>query len=257
VLIDAARETPGVLDRPGPDCSPVEFGESAIVYALRIWIDKFSQQSDIVGEILTRVWYVSNRAGLEISGPVRTTQVSKAEEAQPNELPEWEIGERVLALNRLDMFLALESSEKQDLARRMKKVPFAAGETIIRQGEAGDSLYLIADGQVRVALQKESADRTLTRMGPGNFFGEMSLMTGEPRTATVAALTDVVCFVIDRTCFQQILTSRPDIAADMSALLAVRQATLKKKGGELSAAIAQANETKRILDRIRAFFHVG
>jgi small-conductance mechanosensitive channel/CRP-like cAMP-binding protein len=258
VLVEAARETPGVLDVRAPDCFPVEFGESAIIYALRYWIDQFDQAAEIEGEVRTRLWYAAARAGLEIPFPIRTVVMQGAPATDGHEQTPDELAARLAALEQVDLFATLESAERELLARGLRRRLFAAGEAIIRQGTPGDSMFIIARGSVSVLLVQAKMHTLIATLGPGDFVGEMSLMTGEPRAATCLAATDAVTFELDHATFQRLLTTRPTVADHMSSLLAARQSYIEKKGGELTAqASAQAAERKKhLLQRIRSFFEL-
>ena len=261
VLAAAARTAPGVLAEPPPDCVPVDFGESGIVYAVRFWIDDFPRMIEIEGEMRARIWYAAARAGLSIPYPVRAVHLMKVPEELRGTLAppagDDELAERRAALQGVDLFAPLEGEDLDLLARGMRQVRFAAGESIMRQGEAGDSLFLISRGDVVVSLGASGMNQSVTTLGPGSFFGEMSLVTGEPRAATCAARTDVIGYVIDHATFRQVLTRRPRLAEQLSTLLASRQATLHEKGGELSARAAQpAEQGKKLLEKIRTFFNL-
>jgi small-conductance mechanosensitive channel/CRP-like cAMP-binding protein len=257
VLIAAVRGAPGVLAEPAVDCFPVDFGESGVVYAVRYWINDFSRRAEVEGEVRTRIWYAARRAGLEIPFPIRVMHNVGHHTGLdlPVVIDETELRERMSALARVDLLNTLDSADREVLARRLRKEQFAAGEPILRQGEAGDSLFIIASGDVVVSIGAAGIDQSITTLGVGSFFGEMSLVTGEPRSATCSARTDVVCYVIDHPAFQQILSSRPQLAEHLSSLLAHRQAALTEKGGELNARAVQAAEhRKKLLARIRSFF---
>lgn len=252
LLSSAARGAPGVLSEPAPDAFPVEFADHGLVYLVRFWIDDFVRAPEIEGEVRSRVWYAARRLGLEIPYPTRNVHVlsSSTASAMDGDLPE-----RVAALRRIDLFAGLEAADLELLARGVRKVRFAAGEPIIRQGEAGDSLFLIVQGDVLVSLGQGGINQSVTTLKAGDFFGEMSLVTGEPRSATCAARTDVLCYVVDHDAFKHLLAERPQVAELLSSVLTSRQAALEKKGGELSARAAQANEQRsRLLAKIRSFF---
>jgi small-conductance mechanosensitive channel/CRP-like cAMP-binding protein len=257
VLVAAAREVPFVLGEPLPDAFPVEFGESAVVYAVRFWIEAVGRQKEIEGEVLARIWYAAKRANLEIPFPIRTVHMHAETDEKRLLSAEVERAERMSAVERVDLFTPLERTERELLANSMQRATFAKGEVIIRQGEPGESLYLLSHGEVAVSLRRNGTDQTLAMLSPGQFFGEMSLMTGETRTATVIARTDVVAYVVDHATVQQVLTLRPQVADDMSAILAARQAALEKKGGELGARVDRTAENrKRLLSMVRDFFHL-
>jgi putative ABC transport system ATP-binding protein len=106
-------------------------------------------------------------------------------------------------LRPIDLFKALTPRQLTDVAEHMKKRHFAAGETIIREGEPGEEFFLISDGEVEVIR----ADREVARMGPGDFFGEVALISGEPRNATVVAEGGVDAYALGKTDFQTALAT--------------------------------------------------
>jgi small-conductance mechanosensitive channel/CRP-like cAMP-binding protein len=257
VLVEAARSTPEVLTDATPDCFPVEFADSAIVYQLRYWIDRFDREADIRGEVLARVWYAAQRAGLEIPYPTRTIHHPAA--GHEVALGSQPFDDRLSALAKVDLLSTLEPGEREQLVRGLHEKRFAAGEAILRQGQPGDSMFIIASGRVQVSLGQANLNTTLASLAAGDFVGEMSLMTGEPRSATCLAATDVLCYELDHATLQSVLTSRPAVADQMSALLAARQMHLARKGGEISAqAAARVQEHHRALgEKIRALFNLG
>ncbi len=258
VLVEAARGAPGVLADPGPDAFPIEVSDGAVIYALRIWIDDYARKNDVEGEVRTRVWYAAKRAGFEIPSSNRTIYVRQAGEEKRRNTTDSEVAQRAVALERTELFAPLAATDRDILARAMKEVRFGMGETIIRQSEAGDSMFLIARGEVRVTLGEGALQTAVASLGPGQFFGEMSLITGEPRAATCVAATDVACYVIDHPGFQTLLTMRPHVADQLSATLTARQATLDQKGTELSSRAAHAADARsKLLERIRSFFDPG
>jgi small-conductance mechanosensitive channel/CRP-like cAMP-binding protein len=257
VLVEAARGAPEVLTDQSPDCFPVEFGDHSIVYVLRYWIDRFDRDADIRGEVLSRVWYAAQRAGLEIPFPTRTIHSAPPEDALAAGART--LRERIAVLERVDLFTTLEPAERELLARGLHEKRFAAGELILRQGQAGDSMFIIADGRVQVSLGQDNINSTLASLDAGDFVGEMSLMTGELRAATCTAAVDVLCYELDHATLQRLLTTRPAIADQMSSLLAARQEGLLRKGGEMSAqAAARTNDRRRALgEKIRRLFNLS
>jgi CRP-like cAMP-binding protein len=120
-------------------------------------------------------------------------------------------------------------------------------------------MFIIADGRVQVSLGQDNINSTLASLDAGDFVGEMSLMTGEPRAATCTAAVDVLCYELDHATLQRLLTTRPAIADQMSSLLAARQEGLLRKGGEMSAqAAARTNDRRRALgEKIRRLFNLS
>jgi len=242
VLLDAVHGTEGVLTDPAPDCFPLEFGNSAVTYALRVWIDDFLRSDPILGEVRTRVWYAARRAGLEIPYPIHTIMGA-------TEVPDDTTAHRLSALERVDLFAPLDGECRTRLAGGMREQHFAAGEDIIREHDPGDSLFIIAQGHVDVRVGADGAFRTVAGLGPGQFFGEMSLMTGERRQATCTATTDAVCYVIDQAALRCVFETRPRVAEDVSSLLAERQTELEASREGLTAE-GRARRTRETRSRL-------
>jgi small-conductance mechanosensitive channel/CRP-like cAMP-binding protein len=258
VVLEATRSAPGVLTQPPPDVLLIEFAESAIIYVVRFWIEDFPTMYDVEGEVRTRIWYGARRAGLGVAYPTRNVRMLDGVPREAEDkiaAADRELDERRKALRQVDLFAPLEPAELDVLARGMRPVRFAAGESIMRQGDPGDSLFLITKGDVLVSIGAHGMNQSVTTLQPGSFFGEMSLVTGEPRTATCAARTDVLGYAIDHATLRPLLTTRPHLVEHLSSLLATRQAALYEKEGELSARAAHEGESKkRLLERIRTFF---
>jgi putative ABC transport system ATP-binding protein len=101
-------------------------------------------------------------------------------------------------LRPIELFKTLTPRQLTDVAEKMSKRHYAAGETIIRKGDAGEEFFLVSDGEVEISR----ADREVASLGPGNFFGEVALISGEPRNATVVAQKAVDVYVLGKTDFQ-------------------------------------------------------
>jgi small-conductance mechanosensitive channel/CRP-like cAMP-binding protein len=255
VLAAAARAAPGVLAEPPPDCLVLDFADAGIVYMVRFWLEDFGRRSEVEAEVRTRIWYAAQRAGLELANPLRSPPPESADSGRH---PTGEIRTRTGVLQRIDLFNGLSEPDLETLARGIRTVKFAAGEQIIRQGEAGDSLFVIGEGDVLVALGDVGRHHSVVTLHAGDFFGEMSLVTGDVRNATCSARTDVVCYVIDHAALQPLLRDRPQLVEHLSSVLTSRQAALERKEGELSARAARATESKnRLLARIKSFFDLG
>jgi putative ABC transport system ATP-binding protein len=106
-------------------------------------------------------------------------------------------------LRPIDLFKALTPQQLSDVAEHVKKRHFASGETIVREGEPGEEFFVISDGEVDVIR----ADHEVARLRPGDFFGEVALISGEPRNATVVAEGEVDTYVLGKTDFETALAS--------------------------------------------------
>jgi CRP-like cAMP-binding protein len=131
---------------------------------------------------------------------------------------------------------------------------------LLAQGEDTHSLYIIVSGEVEVWLETESVHRQLSTLGAPNVVGEMSLLTGERRHATVIAKTDVDSYRMERAGFEEILRSRPAIAEEISHILATREAALDQLRETLeksALATRQSSRRESILRRIRTYFGIS
>jgi len=135
---------------------------------------------------------------------------------------------------------------------------FAAGEKLVRQGEEGNTFYIVMSGRVAVTVEQEGQTTTLAKLGAGEFFGEMSILTGERRSATVAAETDTTVLILSHTALGAVLAAHEKLAGDLAAILARRrreQAEAATKLGD--GPHRDAGAESMLLARIRRFFRLG
>ena len=114
----------------------------------------------------------------------------------------------VTVLQKAPLWSSLNEKELKVVARSFKELKYESGHVIVRKGEQGVGFYLIADGSVEV----RSGDQVLSKLGPGQYFGEMSLLDGQPRTADVVALEPSRCLVLSAWSFKSIVSAQPKMA---------------------------------------------
>jgi CRP-like cAMP-binding protein len=163
-------------------------------------------------------------------------------------------------LAKVDLLAStLEKDELEDLARRMTLRRYRRGDDLLRQGDVGRSMLIIAEGLVDVIAAPDGGGppRSIARRHPGQPIGEMSLLTGGRRSATARALTDVVAFEIAREHLEPLLESRPGLAGALSWLVAERRLqgaqSRADAGGEAPAQDTQ-RLSEQILGRMRSLF---
>jgi len=196
------------------------------------------------------------RAGIAPALPQQVSHEFKETEARRAEVRAQEVERRTAALRGVELFAHLEETELRALAERLIYAPFAAGDVITRQGAVAHWLYLLLAGEAEVWVETPEAPRhSVAMLGAGQIFGEMGMMTGEPRRATVTAKTDVECYRLDKAAFQDIIRSRPAIAEDISRVLASRVGGLRHAAEEAQAEAAALRERhESLLQRVRSFF---
>lgn len=134
-------------------------------------------------------------------------------------------------LDREGLFAPLSAAERDELAPKLRRRPFAASDVLVRQGDLGNSLFLIVEGHLAALFAPKGQrpdDEPLEagRLGPGDCFGEMALLTGAVRSATVVARTPGLAYEVAKPDIAPILKARPEIAAQLGLLLAHRQSVL-------------------------------
>jgi len=230
VLLAAVRDTAGVVSHAAPDCGPVDFGDSAVLYALRYWIADFAHDTTIDEEVRARLWYAAQRAGLEIPFPIRTL-VSIHDAASVRAAAEaHEQSEGLRLLGAVEPLSRLDEESRRRCARGMRRLAFAPGEQIGR-----DSLCVIASGEVGV---QNGAGGEAATLGPG----ELLLPGGDAGAPGCSARSEVVLYRIDERTLTDILAGHPGLAAGLAAIAAARQAALEAEAGHSSAPGRRAAE---------------
>jgi small-conductance mechanosensitive channel/CRP-like cAMP-binding protein len=258
ILLDAVRDVPGVLVYPPPDCLIADLTDVAVVYAVRYWLTEFDREAGIAGEVRSRLWYATRRAGLEPAAPAFiVARVPEADVATVRASRPDDHAERMALLRGVELFGSLTDETRARLADGMRRLEFTAGEPIVQQGASDDALYVVQRGEIGIHVEVEGSSSEVAALGPGEVFGEMSLITGEPRSATCTARTEVACYVIDRVTLQGVLDEQPEIAEHLSTTLAARQTRLDAERDGLSAVSRTRLESERrsrMRDRIRDLF---
>jgi len=246
-----------VASEPKPHCIATEFKESYIQYAVRYWLTDLGQDDPTNSRVRHRILFALKRAGITPSIPAQAVFVTEDSAEHKGHHQEKEINLRLKALQGVELFHTLNQEELRMLAERLRYSPFVQGEAMTRQGAIAHSLYVITRGSGEVVITEDELRRTVAALHSGDFFGEIALLTGERRTATVIALEDTDCYRLDKEGLDEILHSRPEIAEHISHVLARRQVELDAVRENLDAdarAQRMANAQKDFFARISRFF---
>src|SRR5438477_8658427 len=138
---------------------------------------------------------------------------------------------RVIELLRsMDLFGGLADAELAKIARLLKEVKVVENDIIFQQGDVGDSLYIVLQGRVRIATTDQlGRERVLAFYGPGEFFGDMAVLTGEPRSATASASTDVRLLELRKEDFDVLVATSVGVMRGMMRVMVERQAALNTR----------------------------
>jgi CRP-like cAMP-binding protein len=255
----ATQPIPSVAANPAPHCVACEFGESQTKYAVRYWLTDLSADDATDSLVHNRIFYALARARIGLSIPAHTVFVTEDDQERHARKREVENVRRVAALRGIDLFAGLSDDELAELAERLSRAPFARGETLTREGADAHHLYMILSGTVSVRVGGLQENREVGRLAAGDFFGEMALLTGERRSATAIALTDVDCYRLDAAAFRALLGRHPDLAQRVALVLAERETGLvaaRERMGSQAAAELRAQKERALVSKIRSFFEL-
>jgi len=258
--VEAALRSEPILNvatDPRPDCILSSFEESYAGYTARYWLTDLMPDEFTNSQVRKRIFFALQRAGIHLSIPAESVFLTMKNRARQARKQELEVQRRMTALKNASIFEPLTDEEHRELADRLTLARFARGEVLTRQGNEAHYLYIMASGQAQMCITVGSETRAVTTLQSGDCFGEMGLMLGEPRHATVTALEDVTCYRLDKEDFLKTLQDRPEIAEGMSHLLTERKLKLDaiREGLTQSAMHERAATTQQaLLIRIRTFF---
>lgn len=245
--LDAGRSLPDLA----PDVILQEVSDGAAIWLVRFHAPDYGREAACRDAVAAAVLRALHHAGLEVARPGRALQVERRGRlpARPR---------RDALLRQVPLFRSFLAAERSELEQHMEERVLPRGAVVVREGEAADSLFILAEGALDVQLERAGANIALDRMVPGDIFGEMSLLTGQPRSATIVAATDAVVFEIGKRHLDPILQRRPELAEALAALMARRQA--RNAEGDrhpLPPETADPHGEADLLGRLRTFFRLG
>jgi small-conductance mechanosensitive channel/CRP-like cAMP-binding protein len=248
-VMETIDEIPSIVREPNPFCRVKAFDASAIRYLVRVFTTSVDRYMLVRDELLTRLWYRFERNGIEFGIPRQILHMDSLAR-QEHLLPP---PPSPSLLDSVDLFAPFSPQERNKLAASARERRFGHGEEIISAGEEGHTFYLVASGRVSVRV---NTGLELAQLAKGQYFGEMSLLTGEPRTATVIATEDTVLLEFGRECFAEHFANNPQLTESLSKLLATRRMELAKASAasEIPSATVQQSEANRIFTRLRQIF---
>jgi small-conductance mechanosensitive channel/CRP-like cAMP-binding protein len=218
-LLRATIQAPGVEKQPPPQVFVSEYGESAIIYQIKFTMSTHSGYFETRDAIYTNAWYIFRRRKITIPFPIRTLEINRrqASTAQQEHL-------KTKAILESDpLFNCLTSEQLDHLLGGSRRVHFGRGERIIEQGAEGASMFVLLQGAAAVSISQNGAMVRVGSLHMGDCFGEMSLLTGEKRTATVRAEEDCEVIEISKAAMAAVLHDAPGIVTKLSELLATRK----------------------------------
>lgn len=245
---EAVREADNVLRYITPVVRIRGLGESGVEYEVKYWLSDYSRYNDTDALVRQRIWYAFRRGGFTFPFPTRTLYMEQPSAQNGDARTAETLAE---LLSAVDIFSPLTADELNALAGASTNRVFAPGETIIRAGDSGASMFVVGRGSVDVRVDSNGTPRTIKRLGEGAFFGEMALFTGEPRTANVVASEETEVIEIGHEAMRGLFQTNPDLVEALSHTINER-----REGLAASAAAHDGEEDTPdgLLSKIKRFF---
>lgn len=253
--IHAVREAVRQVENVSPKIRPVVrirgLAADGIDWEVKYWLEDYRQQHDTDALVRQRIWYVFQREKIHFAYPTRTVYIEqKPEETASEEI----INTHADRLNKVSIFAPLSDEEIERLANVSASRVYAPGEAIVSQGQEGNSMYVIISGTAKVQIPEKTYQKTIGTLKENDFFGEMSLLTGEPRSANVIAFEETEVMRIDKEGLKPILKNNPPLVASITELVEERRELLRAQA-EAAALEEEASKTKKsVMTSVRRFF---
>ncbi|MBD0325641.1 MAG: mechanosensitive ion channel [Pyrinomonadaceae bacterium] len=247
IVREAVREAENVSQKIKPIVRIRALADSGVDYEVKYWLEDYAKYNDTDALVRQRIWYAFRRAGISFAFPTRTLKIerqTKTDEAQIS-------SDLIERLSAVDIFAPLSTEETARLAGASMNHVFAPGETVIRAGDKGSSMFVVNSGRVQVQVTENGKPRNVAVLKEGDFFGEMALFTREPRTANVIAMEETEVLEIGYDAMKHLFDTNPDLVESLSQIIAERQLGLKQKATDEAE---QEKESQGIMATIRKIF---
>jgi branched-chain amino acid transport system substrate-binding protein len=248
ILLDAAIAADGVMERPGPTVRYKGIEDGAGVYEVGVRISDYGRKGAVLESVWDQIW-----TSLRVARVALIPGEAEAAETEPGATSPREV------LDAIDILIPFSDDAKAELAERVRQRTIPPGQTIVYQGDQGDSLFIVVEGVVGVWMTVEGAPEplALVRMGAGSFFGEMALLTGEPRSATIISITEVLLCEVTKEDLLPVLEREPEILKRLSEVLAERKLVREVRETQVRERVRRRERkqlSQNLFVRIRRFF---
>jgi small-conductance mechanosensitive channel/CRP-like cAMP-binding protein len=250
----AHAQIPFVTRDPPPTVGCIGFKETGVEYAVAYDLTDAARYWEVDSMVRVHVYAALMRLGVGVPFPRSVIEVRRD---QRPEMAQREIAHRIAALGTMDLFASLTDAERAALAHKLTTCEYVPDEMVFRAGEPADSLYLLAQGHVDVVSEDNGNRNRLATLVAPAYFGDLGLLLGQPRTATIVASGDALCYRLDKEAFDATIKARPELTEMLAQVLAQRQAA---NDATLQALYADRHAHDRptrrsdIVRRIQQFF---
>ncbi|MBA2622582.1 MAG: mechanosensitive ion channel family protein [Chthoniobacterales bacterium] len=255
-LMRATTQAKGVLMEPPPRIFLKDYGDSAVLYEIKFNMTNHAFYNEVCDAIRTNVWYEFKRRKIKIPFPIRTLHIER--KSRDSNADTTAVARAILRKEAL--FSCLGDEQIELLLKDAEANHFGRGEAVIEEGTDGNSMFILLRGSAQVSIAKNGSLLRVGVLRQGDCFGEMSLLTGEKRSATVRAEKDCEVLEISKPVMGDVLRNSPECLSQLSGLLAHRK--IETEGIVKEAALAEGPDdrereyTATFLTRLRSFFEL-
>jgi small-conductance mechanosensitive channel len=255
VVLTLLRDVPLVLREPAPEVLAFSYSDFAIQYQIKYSIADYGAQEHVRDRVASSLWYALRRHSIEIPFPTRTVHVRDAGRDEDERADAAFERELMADLRQIDWLRGLSDDELKLLVPTVSVRQFGAGEMLVRAGEQGDSMFIVRSGKAEVfGHTADGQIRHVANYARGDVTGEMALMTGQPRTASVRALTDLEVIEMDREGFVRLFKEHPDAAAGIGDIITARNRDLLEKLASGDTLDGRGGPHRWLLNKMRELF---
>ena len=254
VLGAAAADAPGVLPSPAARARTKSFGESSILYEVLFFVDDFARSLDVDGAVADRIYHALEQHGIAVPFPTRAVLLAPPTPTGEKKRDD-ERARIARVMGALELMQRLPEDSRGVLIERAALRRHGPGETVVRKGDPSREMFIVERGALAVEVPRDPEGVSeVAQLVAGEYFGEMGLLTGEVRSATVRAKTVCDLVVIDQDAFHQVLAAHPEVIEHMGGLLASRQAGLEAAAASDERRPPAEERQRHFISQIRSFF---
>jgi CRP-like cAMP-binding protein len=252
--INVVREAVRKAENVSPKLTPVvrikNLNESGVEYEIKYWLEDYVRHNDTDALVRQRVWYAFQRAKLQFASPTLTVEIERRTGSSSVPANNNDVAERLKAV---DIFAPLSEEEIGKLACAAASHVYAPGETVIHTGDEGSSMFVVHRGRVEVRIGDNGDLRTVAQLREGDFFGEMALLTGEPRAADIVAADETEVIEVGHEAMKLLFDDNRELVESLGEIVAERRTGL---AAHAAAGQSVQEETAGVLASIKRFFRL-
>jgi small-conductance mechanosensitive channel/CRP-like cAMP-binding protein len=246
VIARALLDEPLLASSREPEILIADFAASAVTYRVRVWTSDFAADMRVRDRVRSHIYYAFRRHGISIPYPIQM-QIDQRPELVDDQA-------HAQRLDGVEIFASLTGEQRVELAMGSRPLLFAAGQVIVREGEAGATMFVLTRGEASVTLAQTEGE--LARLRAGAFFGEMSLLTGDARSATVTAATDCELIEIGSDAFRRVVLADDALVDQVTAAVAKRRVEIEQHRTSRIVDQAASERSDTLVARVRRFLRL-